>query len=276
MLRHFGFGDSTGIPLNGEEKGMFREPAAWSGRSKPTISIGQEISVTAMQIMKAATALANEGIILEPHIVKKIVSPDGKLIKEYGRQPIKPLLSPDTARTIVNYMASATETGTGQKAALEGIRISTKTGTAQTIDPETGAYSATAFVASCLALFPTEDPQIIAYVVIESPRGEYYGGRIAAPVINEVANFVVPYMGISRAGERVLDHSGRIAIPRMSLPEMTALVPDFTGYSKRTLQPLLNRRDVKVFINGSGWVYRQNPAPGTALSEGMTLTLELR
>ncbi|MDR1932510.1 MAG: PASTA domain-containing protein [Spirochaetales bacterium] len=276
MLRHFGFGEQTSIPLNGEEEGMLREPRFWSARSKPTIAIGQEISVTAMQIMKAATALANEGIILEPHIVKKIVSPDGKLVKEYTREPVKQLLSPATARTILNYMASATETGTGRKAALEGIRISTKTGTAQTIDPETGKYSETAFVASCLALFPTEDPQIIAYVVIESPRGEYYGGRIAAPVVNEVANFIVPYLGISRAGERVVEHSGRITIPQISLPEMKSRVPDFAGYSKRSLLPLLKRQDVRVLINGSGWVWRQDPPPGAAVKEGMTLTLELR
>jgi cell division protein FtsI (penicillin-binding protein 3) len=276
MLRHFGFGEATGIPLNGEEAGMLREPRLWSPRSKPTIAIGQEISVTAMQIMKAATALANDGAILEPHIVKKIVSPDGKLVKEYAREPLKQLLSPATARTIVNYMASATETGTGRNAALPGIRISTKTGTAQTIDPETGKYSPTVFVASCLALFPTEDPHVIAYVVIESPRGEYLGGRIAAPVIGEVADFLVPYLGIRRAGETVVDHSGVITIPGMSLPEMTATVPDFTGYSKRSLLPLLRRQDIKVFINGSGWVFRQDPPPGTALTGGMTLTLELQ
>jgi cell division protein FtsI (penicillin-binding protein 3) len=277
MIRHFGFGEPTGIPLNGEETGMLREPRSWSARSKPTIAIGQEISVTAMQIMKAATALANEGIILEPHIVKKIVSPDGKLVKEYGREPVKQLLSAGTARTIVDDMASVTETGTGRKAALEGISIATKTGTAQTIDPETGKYSDTAFVASCLAIFPAEDPRVIVYVVIESPRGsEYYGGRIAAPVISEVADFMVPYLGIARAGERVMQHSGRITVPRMSLPEMTTTVPDFTGYSKRSLMPLLRRQDIRVFVNGSGWVWRQTPAPGTALTQGMTLTLELR
>jgi cell division protein FtsI (penicillin-binding protein 3) len=277
MLGHFGFGESTGIPLNGEEKGMLRPPGLWSARSKPTIAIGQEISVTAMQMMKAATALANEGIILQPHIVKKIVSPEGKLVKEYEREPLKQLLSPGAAQDIVNYMASVTETGTGRKAALEGIRISTKTGTAQTIDPETGKYSETAFVASCLALFPTEAPRIIAYVVIESPRGgEYYGGRIAAPVIGEVANFLIPYLGISREGETVIDHPGRITIPRMSLPEITTVVPDFTGYSKRSLLPLLRREDIKVFINGSGWVWKQDPPPGTAHTKGMTLSLELR
>ncbi|MDR1625021.1 MAG: PASTA domain-containing protein [Spirochaetia bacterium] len=277
MLGHFGFGESTGIPLNGEEEGMLRPPGLWSPRSKPTIAIGQEISVTAMQMMKAATALANEGIILQPHIVKKIVSPEGKLVKEYEREPLKQLLSPGSAQDIVNYMASVTETGTGKKAALEGIRISTKTGTAQTIDPATGKYSETAFVASCLALFPTEDPRIIAYVVIESPRGgEYYGGRIAAPVIGEVANFLIPYLGISRAGETLIDHPGRITVPRMSLPEITAVVPDFTGYSKRSLLPLLRRGDLKVFLNGSGWVWKQDPPPGTAFTEGMTLSLELR
>jgi cell division protein FtsI (penicillin-binding protein 3) len=228
-------------------------------------------------MMKAATALANEGIILQPHIVKKIVSPEGKLVKEYEREPLKQLLSPATAQHIVDYMASVTETGTGRKAALEGIRISTKTGTAQIIDPATGKYSESDFVASCLALFPAEDPSVIAYVVIETPTGgEYYGGRIAAPVIGEVADFLVPYLGISREGERNIDHPGRIVIPKMTLPEIQTTVPDFTGYSKRSLLPLLRRQDVRVFINCSGWVWKQEPPPGTAVTKGMTLSLELR
>jgi len=102
------------------------------------------------------------------------------------------------------------------------------------------------------------------------------GGRIAAPIVGRVAAFVVPYLGIRRAGERVLEHSGTITIPRISLPEIKTTVPDFTGYSKRSLLPLTRRGDIKVFINGSGWVFRQTPPPGTAFTPGMTLTLELR
>ena len=278
MLRQFGFGEVTGVPLNGEEKGSLRPPESWSVRSKPTIAIGQEISVTAMQIMKAATALANDGVLLEPLVVKKIVSPSGRTIKEYSRRPVKQLLSPETAGSILRYMERVTQPGgTALRAAIRGLRVSAKTGTAQMIDPRTGTYSDTAFVASCLALFPTQDPQVIVYVVIESPQGDsYYGGRVAAPVVARVGDFLAPYLGIPRDGERVVTHPGRITLPRVGPPEMKDRVPDFSGFSKRALIPLLAREDITVIIEGSGWVYRQSPPPGSPVTPGMTLTLELR
>jgi cell division protein FtsI (penicillin-binding protein 3) len=278
MLRLFGFGTATGIPLNGEERGVLRPTREWSPRSRPTIAIGQEISVTALQIMKAATAFANEGVLLEPHIVKKIVSPDGKLVKEYGREPVRQILSPGTARNILNYMESVTrEKGTATRATIEGIRVSAKTGTSQMVDPRTGKYSSTAFVASCLALFPTEDPEVIVYVVIESPQGDsYYGGRVAAPVVREVGEFLAPYLRIPRTGQKEIQLPGRITLPRVSLPEIGNVLPDFTGLPKRALVPLLGRDDMKVVIQGSGWVYRQSPPPGTPLTKDLTVVLELR
>lgn len=278
MLKLFGFGELTGIPLNGEETGMLRPPRTWSVRSKPTIAIGQEIAVTAMQIVKAATALANDGVLLQPHIVKKILTPDGKLIKEYPREPIHQVISPHAARQILQYMASVTETGgTATRAQIPGVRVSAKTGTAQMIDPQTGKYSDTAFIASCLALFPTDSPQVIVYVVVESPRGDsYFGGRIAAPLIQKVGEFLVPYLGIPREGEQVYSHPGTLTVPKVTLPSLKDTVPDFTGLPKKALLPLLNRKDVKVILNGSGWVYQQTPPPGTPVKPGMEIVLELR
>lgn len=278
MLKLFGFGEATGIPLNGEETGTLRPPRTWSIRSKPTISIGQEVAVTAIQMVKAATALANEGMLLQPHIVKKILTPDGKLIKEYPREPIHQVISPHTAHQILEYMVSVTEPGgTATRAQIPGIRVSAKTGTAQMIDPQTGKYSDTAFIASCLALFPTESPQVIVYVVVESPKGDsYFGGRIAAPLIQKVGEFLVPYLGIPREGEQVYSHPGTLTVPRITLPPLDNAVPDFTGLPKKTLLPLLSRKDVKVILNGSGWVYKQTPPPGTPVKPGMEIVLELR
>jgi cell division protein FtsI (penicillin-binding protein 3) len=278
MLKLFGFGDPTAIPLNGEEGGVLRPPRDWSIRSKPTIAIGQEISVTAMQIMKASTAIVNDGVLLQPHIVKKIVSPTGKLIKGYEREPLRQVISPDTAKKIIAYMESVTEPGgTATRSRIPGVRVSAKTGTAQTIDPKTGKYSETSFVASSLAIFPTDDPQAVVYVVIESPQGDsYFGGRIAAPVVQKVGDFLVPYLGIPRAGEKEITHPGTIRVPRLNSPEVKDVVPDFTGLSKKALLPLLSRSDIRVVINGSGWVRAQSPAAGTKLKPGMTLVLELR
>ncbi|MCX7786224.1 MAG: penicillin-binding transpeptidase domain-containing protein [Spirochaetes bacterium] len=278
MLKLFGFGETTGIPLNGEEPGTLRPPRNWSIRSKPTIAIGQEVAVTAIQMVKAATALANEGVLLQPHIVKKLLTPDGRLIKEYPREPVYQVISPHTARQILQYMASVTEVGgTATRAQIPGVRVSAKTGTAQMMDPQTGKYSDTAFIASCLALFPTESPQVIVYVVVEGPKGDsYFGGRVAAPLIQKVGEFLVPYLGIPREGEQVYSHPGILTVPRVTLPPLKDTVPDFTGLPKKVLLPLLSRKDVKVILRGSGWVYRQTPPPGTPIKTGMEIILELR
>ncbi|GAB4374196.1 MAG: penicillin-binding protein [Spirochaetales bacterium] len=278
MLKLFGFGETTGILLNGEEPGTLRPPRTWSIRSKPTIAIGQEVAVTAIQVVKAATALANDGMLLQPHILKKILTPEGRVIKEFPREPIQQVLSPQTAHQVLEYMESVTEPGgTAVRARIPGVRVSAKTGTAQMIDPQTGKYSETSFIASILALFPTESPQAIVYVVVESPKGDsYYGGRIAAPIVRKVGEFLVPYMGIPREGEQVYHHPGTLVVPRQTAPSLEGTVPDFTGLPKKALLPLLNRKDVIVRIQGSGWVYRQTPPPGTPVTPGMEILLELR
>ncbi|MFQ3619407.1 MAG: penicillin-binding transpeptidase domain-containing protein [Spirochaetales bacterium] len=278
MLKLFGFGEPSGLPLNGEESGTLRPPRNWSARSKPTIAIGQEVAVTAVQVVKAATPLANDGILLQPHIVKKILSPTGRIVKEYPREPLAQVLSPQTARKILDYMETVTlPGGTATRARIPGVRVSAKTGTAQIIDPKTGTYSQTSFIASCLALFPTDAPKIILYAVVESPRGDsYFGGRIAAPLVQKVGEFLVPYLGIQREGEKVYTHPGTMVVPQISLPRINDTIPDFTGLPKKALLPLLSRKDLKVIISGSGWVYKQTPPPGTPFRPGMELILELK
>jgi cell division protein FtsI (penicillin-binding protein 3) len=276
-LRSFGFGEDTGLPLNGEEKGILRSPELWSPRSKPTMAMGQELAVTAVQVLRAATALTNKGRLLEPHIVRKIVSPEGKLVREFIPTELRQVLSPETAAGMLEMMRGVTDAGgTARLAAVEGVHLAAKTGTAQVIDPATGRYSEKAFVASCIGILPSEDPRAIVYVVIEAPQGlSYYGGRIAAPVVRETAEFLTAYLGIPRAGGGLVTHSGRVVIERRNLPEFTTKLPDLLGLSKKALLPLFSRGDLKLVIKGSGWVRRQNPAPGTPIQPGMTLTLEL-
>ena len=142
MLTRFGFGKPTGVPLQGETAGLLRPVSQWSARSKPTITIGQEISVSAMQIMAAATVITNGGVLLKPLLVKKIVSPQGTVVKEFGREPLWEVISPDSAQAMLSWMESTTlPAGTAHRAAIDGVRISAKTGTAQVASARTGAYS---------------------------------------------------------------------------------------------------------------------------------------
>lgn len=277
MLRLFGFGSETGVRLSGEENGLLRRPSQWSGRTQQTLAIGQEIGVTALQVISAATVFANEGILLRPRIVKRIMAPDGSLIEQYARQPIRRVLSETTTKRMLRYMHEATQPGgTARRIRIDGIEISAKTGTAQVFDNSTQAYSHDAFIASTLALFPTDDPQIAIYVALDHPRGEtYYGGRIAAPITREAARFLIPHLGIPRSTDSVLEHSGVIHASTPSLPSFENTLPDFSGLPKRKLLPLLERDDIRIRLNGSGWVVSQSPPPGTTIRENMLVTLEL-
>src|SRR6056297_89555 len=276
QITEFGFGSKTHLPFPGETGGIFSEPERWSGRTKPTIAIGQEISVTAVQMITAATAFTNQGMLLQPHIVKKIVSPDGKIIQENKREPIRQAVRPEVAKASLLMMETVTaDNGTAHRARIDGIRMSAKTGTAQKIDPRTGNYSENSFVASCLAIYPTDDPKLITYIVIDTPQGdEFYGGRIAAPMIRELGLKLIPYMGIPTENDEVIQHSGVIKLKQQPQIELGSSLPDLRGISKRQLLPLLSHDDIDVVFRGEGWVKDQNPPPGTPVTKNMQLILE--
>ncbi|MFP4638243.1 MAG: penicillin-binding protein [Spirochaetaceae bacterium] len=277
MVKLFGFGEETGIEFSGEGRALLRRPSQWSGRTKATIAIGQEIGVTAMQMVTAATALANDGILLRPHVVRKIVSPGGKVLESFGREPVREVISPATARAIRGAMQEATEPdGTARRIRVDGVDIAAKTGTAEIFDLGFGSYSADRFVASTLAMFPAEAPEVILYLVIDQPQeGEFFGGRIAAPVAREAVEYLVEYLGIPTGTDDIVEHDGTVRVSRPELPEFDETVPDLTGLPKRTLLPLLAEEDLRVRIEGNGWVVRQSPAPGTPIEPGMQVEVEL-
>ena len=277
MMRQFGFGERTGIDLNGEQRGILRPPESWSARTKPTIAIGQEVAVTAMQLAAAGTVFANDGILVRPQVVRRIVSPEGQTVRGFERDPVRQVISPGAARSMLEMMVGATrESGTAWRARVEGIDIAAKTGTAQMLDPATGKYSDSAFIPSILAVFPAHAPQIVAYAAIINPQaGEHLGGRIAAPIIQEVGEFIVPYLGIPRRDDVIYQEAAGVRIEQQSLPEIHTTVPDFTGLAKRTLMPLYSNEDVEVIIHGNGWVVQQTPSPGTPITRDTRIILEL-
>ena len=277
MLRAFGFGSQTGVALNGEENGILQAPSAWSVRTKPTIAFGQEVGVTALQMITAATVLSNEGVLLEPQIIDKITSPEGRTVRENNRTPLRQVVPAEVADLMLRYMYEATlSDGTARRAAVEGINVSAKTGTAQMVDPATGTYSPDAFVASTLAIFPTEAPELIVYAVILRPRGdEYYGGRIAAPLVGDMIEYLADYMSVGVDTDRVVERPGRLQVTIPATPRIETAMPDFIGYSKRSLIPLLAREDLVIRIQGDGWVVEQDPPPGTLVESGSVITFRL-
>ena len=276
-LREFGFGERSGADLAGESPGVLRAPSSWSARTKPTIAIGQEVLVTALQMTSAATVLANGGVLLRPRTLARVVDQKGKLVDKAEPVAIRRVLDENTARATLNAMEAAVlDTGTGRRARIDDLRLSVKTGTAQMIDPATRRYSDTDFIASTLALFPSEDPQYILYVAIIKPKGDStYGGRIAAPLIKDAANIVADLYGVARSESAIAEHDGRIAIQALDAAVIGEVMPSLIGLPKRSLTALMERQDLSFEISGEGWVVYQEPQPGEPVSSGTTITLRL-
>lgn len=277
-LNNFGFGKKTGLKLPGESVGVFQTPKYWSARSKQTIALGQEIGITAMQIITAATAIANEGKLLQPNLVKKIVSPKGKILYEHTPQYTKQVVSAHTANALLQMMYSATEGGTARRIKVEGINISAKTGTAQVFDIEKKAYSETDFIASTLAIVPTEDPKLIVYSVIHKPTaGSTYGGRTTAPMIKTIFDFALPYLGL--VGEKILVKQDTNPTTNTNTIQSYTDMQTFENYfgmSKREVWTLFANSHITVNLHGEGYVIKQSPPPGTSLQQSNTIDLYLQ
>ncbi|MCI7440424.1 MAG: transpeptidase family protein [Spirochaetia bacterium] len=276
-VRQFGFGERTGVELPSETRGSVKNQndKYWSARSKATISFGQEISVSALQMVQAATALANKGVIVKPTFIQRITDHEGNIKYQHEPNYSNRVLKAATANYILSCMQTTAESGTGTRASLGDISIGVKTGTAQMADPVNGGYSNTDFLSNCMAIFPVENPEIILYIVIEKAKGETYAGRIVAPVIAEAADEIIDHLGMNRDGAASLAHSGRFLYKENTPLTLNSLVPDFIGKSKRDLLPLLNNSKVNLVIRGEGWVTKQSPDPGTPISENLTIELYL-
>jgi cell division protein FtsI (penicillin-binding protein 3) len=276
-LKAFGFGSKTGVGLSGENPGSLKPPEKWSARSKPTIAIGQEVTVTALQMITAASAVANGGILLRPTTVKRIESADGDLLYNHGPEQVRRVISEQTAKQMLAALETVSSMeGTGWRAKVKDLRMGVKTGTAQMIDPKTHAYSDTDYIASTLGIFPIEDPKIVVYIVIVKPKGaSYLGGQIAAPVLREATEAVLSCIDIDRENSPLITHSNVVSLPQQQEAQIGSQMPDLTGYPKQALIPLLARKDIRVTVTGNGYVKTQDTEPGTAVTPGMKISLTL-
>jgi len=196
-LQAFGFGQRTEIDLPGEGAGLVKNPKDWGRRSVASISMGQEIGVTPIQMVSAVGALANGGVLMKPYVVSEIRDADGHIIKQVPPQVKRRVISPETAHSVTKILEGVVTDGTGVKAAIPGFRVAGKTGTAQKIDPRTGTYSNSRFVSSFAGYVPADSPRLAMIVVIDEPQGEAWGGTVAAPIFSRVGEQVLGYLGVS-------------------------------------------------------------------------------
>jgi membrane peptidoglycan carboxypeptidase len=302
----FGFGHETGILLPGEEAGYVRKPTEWSKISIGAVAIGQEISVTALQMIRAIAAIANDGYLVTPGLVSQILTPQGDL-RESFRPTRRRILKTTTCRTMKQIMGTVVQEGTGKNAALNGWSSAGKTGTAQKfID---GQYSHEKYVASYVGFAPAEDPALVALVVINEPKGIPWGGHVAAPAFKEImeralVHLKVPHdIPVQRRTHELVDNQrdrksmgiedelsdlnavmvennlskGANASPgraewhhaeglRVTVELGKEVLPDFTGQSLREVATTCARLGIDLRISGSGLVVAQRPAPGRIVS----------
>ncbi len=196
-LQAFGFGQRTEIDLPGEGTGLVKSLKDWGRRSVASISMGQEIGVTPIQMVSAMAALANDGVLMRPYVVAEIRDPEGHLLKRVPPQAKRRVVSSDTARSMTKILEGVVTDGTGSKASIPGFKVAGKTGTAQKIDSRTGTYSTSRFVASFTGYVPAGNPRLAMIVIIDEPQGEAWGGTAAAPVFSRVGEQVLSYLGVA-------------------------------------------------------------------------------
>ena len=199
-IRAFGFGELTGVDLPGESKGLVRRLENWSAISIGSISLGQEVGVTPIQLISAVSAIANGGTLYKPHVVAELRRDNQILPAQGSLVPAEPrrVIRPETAATLRRLMEGVVLNGTGKLAHLDGWTAAGKTGTAQKIDPATGRYSHTQLIASFTGFAPISNPAVTILVSLDSPVGEHEGGPVAAPVFKRIAEQVLPYLDVPR------------------------------------------------------------------------------
>jgi len=212
-VKAFGFGRAAGLPIKCEPAGLLTPPARWSGYTITSISMGQEIATTPVQLATGYSAIAAGGKLMRPRLVRSIVDPyTCKVVKKFKPEPVRQAVSPQTARKVTEMLVKAVEdpSGTGRRAHIEGYTIAGKTGTAQKPLPEGGGYSSTDYVASFVAFAPAYTPRVCVLVKIDTPRGRsHYGGTVAAPAVREIILRTLAYMDVPREVERLASNTPR-------------------------------------------------------------------
>jgi cell division protein FtsI (penicillin-binding protein 3) len=199
-IRAFGFGSPTGVDLPGESKGLLHRLENWSAISIGSVSMGQEIGVTPIQLITAVSAIANGGLLIKPHVVQQIKRGEQVLPTRASLSAAEPkrVIRPETAATLRRLMEGVVLKGTGKLAHLDGWTAAGKTGSAQKIDPATGRYSPTQLIASFTGFAPINNPAVTILISLDSPVGLREGGQVAAPVFKRIAEQVLSYLDVPR------------------------------------------------------------------------------
>ena len=277
--KKFGFGALTGIDLPGEEQGILFNPDDMRDSDMATMAIGQSVAVTPLQLITAVSAIANDGVLLQPHIVRKITNADGTVYEERGPKEVRRVLETETDKTLVGLLEQVVATGGGKKAAVKGYRIAGKTGTAQKIRENGAGYMDGHYIASFCGFAPVEDPRITVLVMIDDPGlGDFYGGQIAAPVAARIFVQLFRHLHIEPSSDPFAGMEQKeAASPKPAftgeVPDGKVVVPDFAGKSLREAARLAAERGLTFESEGSGVASWQEIPANTLVEKGRRITV---
>ncbi|HOG07452.1 MAG: penicillin-binding transpeptidase domain-containing protein [Syntrophales bacterium] len=289
-IQKFGFGAKTGIDLPGEVPGLLRPVQNWTRVDASTVAFGQGVSVTAIQLITALSAVANGGVLMKPYIVRAIVDRKGQIIQSNSPQPVRRVVSPATARRLGAMLTDVVgeEDGTGKRARIENVSVAGKTGTSQKYDTARHVYSSERVRTSFMGFFPAEDPQVAILITLDEPQRDKWGGVAAAPVFKGIGEQILacfkshlrespapapsPQDSAPPAHRLTLVSASRtLPIPGTAVSgaeESTideAVMPDFRGLTIRDALKRARERNIRLRVLGSGWALNQAPSPGTPL-----------
>jgi cell division protein FtsI (penicillin-binding protein 3) len=302
----FGVGKATGVDLPGEAAGIFRPLSRWSALSNASISMGQEVAVTALQLARVSAVIANGGMLVTPHVVTAIRHPDGRVEKPKAPEPVR-VLSEETARSVREMLQGVVEHGTGTTAAIPGFTVAGKTGTAQKAGP--GGYQPGRYVPNFVGFVPADNPKLVAVVVVEEPRGKYYARDVAAPLFARILSQALDILRIAPTEQRLpstvlASNEGPVAypagvvpvsvrggdaaaeeapiampvtaaVPGAAAPASGPITPDVLGLSARQALAVFARIGVTARLSGTGFVVSQEPPAGAPLRPGEPHSLRL-
>jgi cell division protein FtsI (penicillin-binding protein 3) len=287
-LLDFGFGEKTGIDLPGEISGKLRNIERWSALSMSSLPMGYELRVTGIQMAAAISAIANEGIYMQPHVVSEILDYNGKTIKKIEPQKVRRVASPVACHKVLELMEGVVTHGTGKSAALPNYRVGGKTGTTKKIDPTTHppSYTMRNYIASFCGVAPIENPEICVYIYIDNPKGEkMFGGQVSAPVFHDIAEVALKVLRVPVSPEAnqtakmevTLDKirnklDGRVPKELLEQPKpedvTTGSMPDLAGLTMREVREKLADLNLDFEFSGSGVVIDQSPRPFVTIEHG--------
>jgi cell division protein FtsI (penicillin-binding protein 3) len=288
--RSFGVGLPTGVDLPGENSGIFRPLARWSALSNAEISMGQEVSLNALQLARIGAVIANGGMLVRPHIVTKVVEPGGRVRAVASPEPVR-VVSEATARSLANIMVGVVQRGNSGKASIPGFSVAGKTGTAQKAG--VGGYMAGHHIPNFVGFAPADAPRCVAVVVVEEPQGKYYAADVAAPLFSRVMSQAlgilrvapreqrVPATVLAEAAPRTTKYAaGVVPASRRSVPGADAALaddrtPSAIGMSARDALAAFARLGVLARLQGTGFVVAQDPPAGSPIRPGAVHTLFL-